>query len=66
MADFLLANLEQVPSFKDNLPTDDNAWGVGNKAHDRHGAHALTASTLTNDTDTLAFLDIVRKVINRP
>lgn len=64
MAHFLLTNLEKVLPIKDNLTADNNARRVGNKAQDRKSAHALATSTLTNEADTLPFVDIIRQAIN--
>ena len=65
MAHFRLTNLKKVLPLKDNLTADNNTWGIGNKAHDRKGAHALATSTLTNETYTLPLLDIVPQAVNR-
>ena len=59
MAYVLLTKLLKVLPLKDNLTAHDNARRVRDKAHDRKGAHALATSTLTNETDTLALVDIV-------
>ena len=66
MAHFLLTDLEEVLPVEDNLTTDDNSWGIGDKAHNREGTHALATGTLTNETYALSLIYMIREVINCP
>ncbi|MBI2288671.1 MAG: hypothetical protein HYU83_06840, partial [Chloroflexi bacterium] len=57
-------NLKKVLPLKDNLTADNNAWWVGNKAHNRKSAHALTTGALTDQTYAFTLIDNVRESVN--
>jgi hypothetical protein len=64
MAYFLLTNLEQVLTFKDDLTANNDTWGIGNKAHDGKSTHTLATGTLTNETYALPLINIIREFVN--
>jgi len=60
----LVGELEEVPSLKDNLATNDDTWRIGNKTQDGKSTHALAAGTLSNQPYTFPLIDIIGKTIN--
>lgn len=64
MTHFFFIELQKVASLKNNLATDNNTRGIGNKAYDRKSAHALSTGALTNHCHTFTLVDIVGEVVD--
>ena len=65
LADFHVAQLQEIPAHEEDLAADDLARRIGNETEDRKGAHRLAAARLADDADRLPLLDVVRHPVHR-